>query len=304
MPFQFTFTKLRFFLLIMAMLIAAFLLFAIGRVTGGGSDSDTPVAGGASGAPGGQATGGQSAAANMNAKSNQVRKLTAVQSLLKIPMAPGQAQAMQGMTTATTLATMSSTPGAAPVAGTQPGAAHGAAPGTAPGVAPVSQQSAMQNNAVPMAAAQPQAGVQQQGGATQPGTAQQPGMAQPGQVPQAGQPTTMPAAAPAPEVFAMSNPPVRGAAFAKAPDGAGEPYVLQFGAFREQKEAKSLQEALLKFNVITVIIDKKDDTSVDDRLWHTVRYSGYRTMSEASREAAALTSKTSVLAVVRRSDSF
>jgi cell division septation protein DedD len=280
MPFQFTFTKLRFFFLILSLLVAALLLFAVGRVTGGGADGGSATAGGP-GTPG--AAGGQTMNGKMAARNAQVLKATQVQGLLGIPQAPGQAQAMRGMYTATALTGMASTPNGAAPAGqqaAQPGVAQAAAPGTVP--------------------AQTQAAVP--GGANAGANPPAAGAA----VPAGGPAGTAPAGAMAADPAAPAIP-VR-VAFATAPDGAGEPYVLQFGAFREQKEAKDLQARLLKLGLTTVIIDKNDDkndaAAEDIRPWHTVRYGGFKDISAASKEAAVLTDKVGILALVRSSDSI
>jgi cell division protein FtsN len=85
------------------------------------------------------------------------------------------------------------------------------------------------------------------------------------------------------------------------PNPADQPYVLQVGAFREQKSAKQLQDELSKKGFATVIYNMVDE---DQRTWHMVRFGGYKDMDTASQAASDFTGKAGIQAFVRRSDSL
>jgi DedD protein len=264
---QFTFTKLRFSLLIVAMILMGFVLFAVGRVTGDGSTAEAS-AGGSTGtsAPGG----GAMSPAAIAARNKKIAQVTQVQGLLGLPQAPGQAQAMRAVTTSNSLAAMNTQNAAAGApAGVAPGAPQQVA-APAPGV-PV-QQTAGGGAAAPagIAAAAPNA----------------PGAQAAGQA--------APAAEVAPQI------PVHVVAAASASDTAEQPFVLQLGAYRDQKGAKDLQASLQQKNVPTVIKNMVDN----DQVWHLVRFGGYKDMDTASKAAAKFTAEQGILALVRRSDAF
>jgi cell division protein FtsN len=90
-------------------------------------------------------------------------------------------------------------------------------------------------------------------------------------------------------------------AYATAADSASEPYVLQFGAFRQQKDAKDLQARLLQKGIPAVIVTKVG--SEDNLTWQTVRYGGYKDVSTALK-AASEYEKQGFLAFVRPVDSI
>jgi cell division protein FtsN len=90
-------------------------------------------------------------------------------------------------------------------------------------------------------------------------------------------------------------------AFATAADPASEPYVLQFGAFRQQKDARDLQARLLQKGISAVIVTKVSNE--DNLTWQTVRYGGYKDVNTALK-AASEYEKQGFLAFVRPADSI
>jgi len=244
-------------------------IFAVGRVTGSGGSENTATASSAPASAGGPG-GGAGVNASLNAKNAQLRKVVQVQSLLGIPQSQAQTAAMRGMTTATSVSALTATPGGAPPTAA---AAHGAAPAAASGGA-----------APPIAAA--------------PGAAPSNAAAAPGAVAGSAGPETTPAggaAAPAP---AAPRIPV---AVATISNPTEEPFVLQLGAFREQKAAKDLQAALQQKGITTTILNMVDE---DQKPWYMVRFGGYKDMDSASKAALDFTNKEGTLAIVRRSDSL
>jgi cell division protein FtsN len=117
------------------------------------------------------------------------------------------------------------------------------------------------------------------------------------------------AVTPAPAAAALAAPatgqpdtqPVAAAAPAAAPDPVNQPFVLQLGAFREQKNAKQLQADLKLKGYPTTICNMVDE---DQRTWHMVRFGGYKDLSAASHAASDFTGKEGIQALVRRSDSL
>jgi cell division protein FtsN len=95
--------------------------------------------------------------------------------------------------------------------------------------------------------------------------------------------------------------PVAAATPAAAPDPVDQPFVLQLGAFREQKNAKQLQADLKLKGYPTTICNMVDE---DQRTWHMVRFGGYKDLSAASHAASDFTGKEGIQALVRRSDSL
>lgn len=284
MPFQFTFTRLRFFFLILAMLVAAILLFAVGRVTGRGSSAAaaSPDASAAGGSPSGAP--GMSLNDKMAARNAQYQKVGQVQGLLGIAPLPGQALVGRGMTSATGLAAMTpnagtaatATGGGAPAAGAPsaiPPAAAGAPAGSVP-------------NAMSSVASSPPAAAPGTPAAAPNGTALD--------TPNAAASGTAPAVGPA------ELTPAR-LAYATAADPASEPFVLQFGAFRQQKEAKDLQARLLQKGIAAQIVTKV--SSEDNLIWQTVRFGGYKDVPTALK-AASEYEKQGFLAFVRPADSI
>ena len=98
-----------------------------------------------------------------------------------------------------------------------------------------------------------------------------------------------------------SPPAVAVAASASMPDMTGQPFVLQLGAFREQKNAKVLQTSLKERGYAAAILNMVDE---DQRTWHMVRLGGYKDLSAASKAASDFTGKEGIQALVRRSDSL
>jgi cell division protein FtsN len=95
--------------------------------------------------------------------------------------------------------------------------------------------------------------------------------------------------------------PVAAAASAAVLDVASQPFVLQLGAFREQKSAKLLQTALKEKGYVTTIFNMVDE---DQRTWHMVRLGGFKDLPAASKAASDFTGKEGIQALVRRSDSL
>jgi cell division septation protein DedD len=115
-------------------------------------------------------------------------------------------------------------------------------------------------------------------------------------------PTPAAAAAPAVPPPASAGAAPAGASAAPAdPNPADQPYVLQFGAFREQKQAKQLQDDLTKKGLATVILNMVDE---DLRTWHMVRFGGFKDIDSASKAASDASKKADLQAFVRRSDSL
>ena len=112
-----------------------------------------------------------------------------------------------------------------------------------------------------------------------------------------------PGAAPAVNPTSDATPPPSGAAAASAamPDITGQPFVLQLGAFREQKNAKVLQTSLKERGYTATILNMVDE---DQRTWHMVRLGGYKDLSAASKAAFDFTGKEGIQALVRRSDAL
>jgi cell division protein FtsN len=131
--------------------------------------------------------------------------------------------------------------------------------------------------------------------ATAPGTAP----VAPAAAPVPAVPATVPAAAVT--ETAPAALPVAAAASAAMPDVASQPFVLQVGAFREQKSAKLLQTALKEKGYVTTIFNMVDE---DQRTWHMVRLGGFKDLPAASKAASDFTGKEGIQALVRRSDSL
>jgi cell division septation protein DedD len=128
-------------------------------------------------------------------------------------------------------------------------------------------------------------------------------------------PAAAPAAGPAPAAAPTAAPTATTAAAGQPADPAAptavagavaaepgdQPFVLQLGAFREQKNAKLLQTALKEKGYATIILNMVDD---DQRTWHMVRLGGYKDLRGASKAASDFTGKEGIQALVRRSDSL
>jgi cell division septation protein DedD len=115
---------------------------------------------------------------------------------------------------------------------------------------------------------------------------------------QAAPPTPAVAPATAPAVPAD---PLAASAVAAAPNPADEPFVLQLGAFRDQKRAKELQTELKGKGYATTIFNMVDE---GQKTWHMVRFGGFKDLDAAAQAASAFMDKEGIQALVRRSDSL
>lgn len=125
--------------------------------------------------------------------------------------------------------------------------------------------------------------------------------------------STAPAAAAPAATSSVANSPVATSPVAKspaateptvaaaAPDLDSERFVLQMGAFRDQKNAKQLQTELKEKGYVTRIYNGVDE---DQKMWHMVRMGGYRDVYAASRAASEFSGKERIQALVRRSDAL
>jgi cell division septation protein DedD len=104
------------------------------------------------------------------------------------------------------------------------------------------------------------------------------------------------AAAP-PEPAALS--PLQAAA--QATSTADDLFALQLGSFLKPENAKQLQAELKDKGYAATIFRSTD---ADQRTWHTVRISGFKTLVAASQAAADFSAKERIQALVRRSDSL
>jgi len=113
-------------------------------------------------------------------------------------------------------------------------------------------------------------------------------------------------AAPAPTAVAPASVPASQAAAnpnAEPPalDPAETPFILQLGAFRETKSAKQLQADLKVKGYATRIYNLLDE---DQRMWHAVRYGGFKDMNTAAQAATEFTEKEGIQALIKRTSSL
>jgi cell division protein FtsN len=260
---QFTFSKTRFVLVLILLFVAAFLLFAGGYVTG--TAKNRPLQPQArSSAP---ASGGPAAPAGGSALASSINPNVASQ------VAPGltsqvysnpAAQAVLNPNTAAQTQVTAATSKLPPVIGANPlftQATYAATNSATNAVLNSGSQQSSTTAAAP--AASPQSS-----GTTGAGTA---------------------------------APPAPSAAVPAAQSTGDLPYVLQFGAFREQKPAKQLQATLKEKGLSTTILNMVDN---DQRTWHMVRYGNFRDLPSASKAASDLGEHEGVQALVKRFDSL
>lgn len=103
------------------------------------------------------------------------------------------------------------------------------------------------------------------------------------------------AAPPAPAVLSPLQ------AAAQATSTADDVFALQLGSFLKPENAKQLQAELKDKGYAATIFRSTD---ADQRTWHTVRISGFKTLVAASQAAADFSAKERIQALVRRSDSL
>jgi cell division protein FtsN len=131
--------------------------------------------------------------------------------------------------------------------------------------------------------------------------------AAPGAAPANATPQASAAPSPAPAAPAPAAPdpvaviPPAAGAVAAIPDPVKQPFMVQFGAFRDLKQAKALQEDLQKKGCTAAIYNLLD---ADRFTWHVVRFGGYQDMNSASQAASELTKRLEIQALVKRSDSL